>query len=251
MRNQGERGITLVSLVCTVAIIIVLAGMGISAGSSNIQAAKYTAYQTELKVLQIKINKITEQYQEENKQIGVELRDSDKQILNTAEVVEQLAKKAKDAGITLEEVQNGFRLCTPEDIKQTLGIENITREFLINVQQCIVISTEKFQYEGTDYYMQEQMKDGLYNVTYKDQISKAGNFEIATSKKGEKYEIAVTPIHSKYVSKWQIKYKLQESIYWKITNNLTFTVDKPGTYEIQVVHKDEIDLGTKTVTIEP
>ena len=250
MKNKGEKGITLLALVVTIGVMILLAGMGAYTSTSSIKSSHYDVFKTELKIMQSQVNQITEEYSKENKKIGVELTDIEKEILNTEEVAEQLTKKAEDADMTIEEIQNGFRICTTDYIKETLGIENITRDYLINLEQCIVVSEESVEYEGTTYYMLEQMDDGLYNVTYKDQISKTGNFTITTNKTEEEYKITVTPEHEKYVSKWQIKYKLQDSTYWKTTNNLTFTVDRPGTYEIQVIHKDEIDLGTKTVTVE-
>ena len=250
MKNKGEKAITLVSLIITIIVLIILAGIGITVSTSSLEFSKYEVFKTELKLMQTKINQVTEEYTKENKQIGVALTDKSKRVFDTTEVTEQLTKKAEESGITIEEIKNGFRLCTPEDIKQTLEIDNITSDYLVNIQQCIVISVESIQYEGTNYYMLEQMEDGLYNVTYKNQIESTGNFTAIANANEDVYNITITPEHQKYVSKWKIKYRLQGSTYWKMTNNLTFTVDKKGTYEIQVMHGNEVDLGTKTVTIE-
>ena len=250
MKSREEKGITLITLAITILVLISLAGVGMYTSKSSVQSSKFEVFTAELKVIQSKVNQITEEYQKENKQIGVGLTAENKQILNATEVTAQLTKKAQDAGSTLDEIKNGFRLCTVDYIKQTLGIENITRNYLVNVQQCIVVSAEVFEYEGTNYYMLEQMDNGLYNVTYKNQIATTGDFTISKSTTGEKYKITITPEHQKYVSKWQVKYRLQGSLFWNTTNDLTFTVDKPGTYEIQVIHGDQVDLGTKTVTIE-
>lgn len=249
MKNKEEKAITLISLVITMIVLIIISGIGINVSTSSIESSKYEVFKTELKVIQTKINQITEEYTKENKQIGTELTDLNKQVLNTTEVTEQLTKKAEDSGIAIQEIKNGFRLCTSEYIKQVLEIDNITRDYLINVQQCIVISAESFEYEGTNYYMLEQIEDGLYNVTYKNQIESTGNFTATANANGEVYNITITPEHQKYVSKWKIKYRLQGSTYWETTNNLTFTVNKKGTYEIQVTHGNEVDLGTKTIKI--
>ena len=250
MRIKEEKGITLVTLVITIIVLIIIAGIGVTTSKTTVKSSKYEVFQTELKLMQSKVNEITEQYQKENKQIGEELRSSDNQIINSSEVTEQLNIKAQNAGITVDEIKNDFRLCTVEYIEQTLGVENITRDYLVNLKRCIVISAECFEYEGTNYYMQEQMEEGLYNVTYNNQIATTGDFTVTANATGEGYKITITPEHQKYVSKWQVKYRLQGSTYWKTTNDLTFTVDEQGTYEIQVTHGDEIDLGTKTVTIE-
>lgn len=250
MKNQREKGITLITLVITVIVLIIITGIGVTTSKSTIRSSKYSTFQTELKLMQSKVNEITEQYKKENKQIGEELRSSDNQILNASEVIEQLNIKAKDAGVTVNEIKNGFRLCTIEYIEKILGVENITRDYLVNLERCIVISTECLEYGGTNYYMQEQMEEGLYNVTYNNQIATTGDFTVTANAIEEGYKITIIPEHEKYVSKWEVKYRLQGSTYWKTANDLTFTVEKQGTYEIQVTHGDEIDLGTKTVIVE-
>lgn len=250
MKNRKEKGITLITLVITIIVLITLVAVGAYSSTSSVQSSKYEVFTAELKVIQSIVNQITEEYQKENKQIGVELTTENQRILNTTEVTTQLTKKAQDAGCTIDEIKNGFKLCTADYIKQTLGIEKITRDYLVNVQQCIVVSAKVFEYEGTKYYMLEQMDNGLYNVTYRNQIDTTGDFTVKTSNTGEKYKVTITPKHQKYVSKWQVKYRLQGSTHWNTTNDLVFTVDKAGTYEIQVIHGEQVDLGTKTVTIE-
>ena len=42
--------------------------------------------------------------------------------------MEQLQKKAQNDSTKLAEIKAGFRLCTPEYIKQKFGIENIERK---------------------------------------------------------------------------------------------------------------------------
>lgn len=37
--------------------------------------------------------------------------------------------------------------------------------------------------------------------------------------------------------------------YWNISDKLEFYIDKPGEYDINVVHGDEISLGTKKLNL--
>lgn len=108
--------------------------------------------------------------------------------------------------------------------------------------------------------MQEQMSGGLYNVTYNNQISPSGSYNLSSNTISGKYQIQISLTHQKYVSKWQIKYKLQNEDYWKTTNvnftldssgiyQGTITVDNPGTYNIQVLHGTDVNLGEKSITI--
>ena len=168
MKMKKESGITLISLAVIIAVLIILAGTGIAVSKDSIKSSKYTALKTELELVQTKVNEIGEEYEKENKTIGTELGTEEQLILESAEVGEQLQKKAQNDSSKLTEIKNGCRLCTPEYIKETFGIENVKRNYIINIKERIVIAGEKIEYNGTDYYMLEQMEDGLYNVTYND-----------------------------------------------------------------------------------
>ncbi len=134
-------------------------------------------------------------------------------------------------------------------INGVLNIENIESDYLINIGERLVVSANAFEYEGTKYYMLEQMETGLYNVQYNSQIETGGDFEVSTQLVENKYKVTITLKDNKYVSKWQVRYKLEGTDYWETSDSLSFTVSKYGNYDINVIHGDEIDLGTKTVNI--
>lgn len=249
MKKTNENGITLTSLVITTIVLLILASIGIVSGTQNIQSSKYTAFKSELELIQTKVNEIGEKYDKENTEIGESLGPQEKAILEKKEVAGQLKIKSQNNDQKLEQIKNGFRLFSPEKLKEIFEIEGIKRNYLINIPERIVVSAEKFTYKETDYYMLEQMESTLYNVTYNNQISSTGDFTATVTKEINKYKIAITVNHEKYVSKWQIKYRVQGTEEWNETDQLTFTVDKPGTYEIQVVFGNEINLGTKTVKV--
>ena len=249
MKMKKEKGITLVSLVITIMVLSILLGTGISVSKDSIRSSKYTAIKTELETIQTKINDIGDEYEKEGKTIGTELGAEERKILDTEEVVEQLQKKAQNDSTKLAEIKAGFRLCTPEYIKQEFGIENIERNYLINLKERTVISGEKVEYNGTNYYMLEQMKDGLYNVTYNNQVSPTGSFTVTSQKDIGKYKVKIEVTHEKYVSNWVVKYRIQGENVWQESKDLTFFVEKAGKYEIQVTCGTEVNLGTQTIQI--
>lgn len=246
MKSKKESGITLLSLIITIIVITIIGSISLKASTDSIKTSKYTIFETELKLMQVKINQISEQ----KTQIGESLNSTNMQTLNQPEVTEILNKRAENNQDKLNQIKEGFKLCTAQYITDTLQIEHITRDYLVNIEECLIVSAEPLKYNGTNYYMLEQMGDGLYNVAYNNQISNTGTFEVTATKKEDKYEITITPKHEKYVSKWQIQYRLQQKDYWETTENTTFTVDEPGIYEIKVTHGQEIDLGSKTIEIE-
>lgn len=247
---KNQKGITLTTLAIMVIVILIISGVGIASGAGTIKYSKYLEFQSELKMVQSKVNEISEQYIKENIKIGEELTADAEKILDVSEVNEELNKKANSDAGKLQEIKNGFRFCSKEYLSKVFGLDGLNRDYLINLDPCIVISNEFFDYEGVNYYMLEQMEGTLYNVTYNNQIEPTGSFVATYNKVENGYQITIEVDHNKYVSKWQVKYRLQDSQDWNTTTNLTFTVQNPGTYVIQVVHGDEVDLGEQTLIVE-
>ena len=258
MKNNGERGITLIALVATIIVIFIIAGITVKTGVDTVKSAQFMSFQAELTMVQSKINEISVEYIRENKTLGVELttyeemiwEEKEQAVWNSKEVNEVLEKKAADKNISVEELKKGFRLCPKEYLADKLEFDKLERNYFINLEDTIVIALEKCTYEGKDYYMLEQIESSLYNVTYNNQITSNGTFEVEIKPLISGYQITITPKHDKYVSKWQVKYKLKDEEDWKTEENLTFDVDVPGTYDIQVLHSPDVDLGTQTITIK-
>ena len=108
MKKTNENGITLTSLVITTIVLLILASIGIVSGTQNIQSSKYTAFKTELELIQTKVNEVGEKYDKENTEIGESLGVQEKAILEKKEVEEQLKIKAQNNDQKLEQIKNGF-----------------------------------------------------------------------------------------------------------------------------------------------
>ena len=169
MRKQNV-GITLVSLVITIIILLILASIAIYSGISTIRSAKLTEFTTELKIMQQKVNELYDSYTN-NKSVtinGAEYIGKDIQnigqdpdeIFNTHQLEEIFSEIG--SGIT---DRSGYLYYDAEIIK-ALGLENIEYVFFVNVPKRRVISTEGFEDDGKTYYTLEQVPDGVYNVEY-------------------------------------------------------------------------------------
>ena len=241
MKKKNQKGITLISLVVMIILILILASIGITSGRSTIESSKFTRFKTELTIMQNKVNELN---QSNEVNLGEELTDTQKAILNKDEISNIIYKDKNED--EKNNIKNGFKYFSQEYIKKTLGLEEIKRDFLINVDKRMVISEKGFEYQGTTYYMPEQFEDGLYNVEYNNKNENTGSFDVTTTKEDEKYKIQISNIqHNGYVNNWQVKYKLNEDNYWTTSNDLSFYVKKEGNYTIEVVHGNEISLGTK------
>ena len=238
-----ENGVTLIALVTTIILLLILVTIGTTVGTSTIDSAKFTQFKTELKVMQSKVNELN---QSNEKNIGLDLSAEQKNILNIEIISNVIYKDTSDK--EKEKIQSSFRYCNKECIQNELGLDSIERDYLISVEYRYVIYPKGFEYEGTTYYMIDQIENEIYNVRYNDKNEKFGSFDVNTTKEDNKWKIEISNIqYNGYVDKWQVKYKLDESSYWETSNDLSFYVKEDGKYNIKVVHGEEIDLGSKDV----
>lgn len=247
MKKTKENGITLVTLVITIIVLLMLTSIGTTEGISTINMAKFNQFKNELQMLQTKVNDLN---QENKTDIGIELTTTQQNILNIEEVYNIIYKNRTDEEKT--DVRDSFKYLTSNDIKEELGLEGIKRDYLISIKYRYVVSCQGIEYKEQTYYMIEQIGNGLYNVEYKDKNSKIGKFDVNAEIDKDKWKITVSNIqYDGYVSNWQVKYKMAGDEYWKTSDQLEFYVEKAGSYIINVVHGDEIDLGKKTLDISP
>lgn len=240
-----ENGVTLIALVITIILLLILASIGFTVGTSTIDSAAFTQFKSELKVMQNKVNELN---QSTEKNIGTDLSEEQKTILNI-EVISNIIYKDVSSE-DKEKIQNGFRYLSKDYINTELNLDSVKRDYLINAEYRYVIFPDGFEYEGTTYYMIDQIEEEIYNVRYNDKNEKSGSFDVNTTKEDNKWRIEISNIqYNGYVDNWQVKYKLDGASYWEISNNLTFYLRDEGTYSIKVVHGDEIDLGTQTVKV--
>ena len=204
MKKTNEKGITIITLVITIIILLILASIGVNSGKGTIELAKYDKLRNELTIIQTKVNDLN---QENKTEIGQKISTAQKSILNIDTVSNIIYSGRTEA--EKAEIENGFRYCSSNYIEKQFELDGIERDYLINVEYRYVVSCEGLEYKGTVYYMIDQMESGLYNVAYHNKNSNIGSFDVSAEKVGEKYKISVSNIqHEGYVSNWQVKYKL-------------------------------------------
>lgn len=241
-----ENGVTLLALVITIILILILASIGVTVGTSTLDTAAFAQFKSELEVMQDKVNGLN---QENKTDIGKELTDEQKDILNNITVISDIIFNGKNKEEKIK-IQNGFKYLSKEDISNELNLDSVKRNYLINVEYRYVIFPDGYEYDGTKYYMIDQIEGEIYNVRYNDKNEKTGNYDVNITRENDKCKVEITNIsYSGYVDKWQVKYQLEGNPYWGTSDDLTFYIKKEGTYTINVVHGDEIDLGEKKVRI--
>lgn len=250
----NEKGVTLQALIITIVLLLILTSIGATAGTSALEYSKYSKLKTELQLLQTKVNELNENNDFSKGQDLNNVNNAQKEILEKEEVKSIIYKGKEDKK---DEVKKGFKFFSVSEIKSDFDLSGIERSYLINVDYRYVVSCEGFKYKNVTYYMIDQMDDGMYNVEYHNKNINPGSsnalFDATSNTEGNERKITISNIqyNEGYVSKWEVKYKLNTEENWQTSNQLEFTVDKPGTYNVKVVHGDEIDLGQKNVEVYP
>ena len=126
-----QNGVTLISLVITIIVMVILAGVVTYSGIESVDETKRIAFISELEMIQAKVNTIHEK------------------IKTSKEESEYYNKLGKEVSSVLDETQlsaslgitsgEGFRYFSKTDLK-ALDLENMTQDVLINYDTREVIS---------------------------------------------------------------------------------------------------------------
>ena len=262
--KQGSAGITLISLVVTIIVLLILATVGIYSGISAINSSKLTRFTTQMKLMQLEVNELYEAYTTGG---TIETKDGTKY---TGDAVTTIGKNLSQAD--QEQLNNIFRTDWEDgsgilnregyryfdkEIIETLEIEGIDEEFLINVKTRTVISYEGLKYDDKMYYTLEQLPDSLYNVDYENPNTGKPTFDVSYEQlENGKWRIIVSNIRYEegqegFINKWQVKYQYadtQEPDKWYISDDLEFIVDVADEYKV-VVFQQGIESEVKTIKI--
>ena len=238
-RLKSKKGITLVSLVVTIAVLIILASIATYSGVNVIKESKLNKFIAEMKIMQTEVNSLYDRYSSGEVsvlEIGKEL-DSEANNVFTGSA----------SGIT---DSSGYKYYDRETI-ESLGIEGVEGEFYVNVEKRSVISRLGIEYEGKKYYTLEQLPNGLYNVEYENKKNRPEFKATIEQEDNGELKVEVTDIkYDGYINKWEVKYKLEGEDYWKTSEEFEFNVKDFGKYKIKVVN-GEIESEEKEIEIKP
>ena len=237
MKRIDDKGITLISLVTTIVILLILASIATYSGIGVIKQTQFTKFSTQLKMMQTQVNELYDKYSN-NQTIDVAGKKyTGTEIANIGKEISTLSQKTKvfnesASGIT---DSTGYKYYDKDTIK-ALNIEGLDEEeYFVNVSKRSVISYDGMEYEGKTYYTIDQLPDGLYNVDYKVNTGKP-TFDVNYEKtENNKYKITISNIdYGGNIDKWQVKYQKEGQDYWGTSEDYSIIVAEEGKYKIYI-----------------
>ena len=258
MRTKSNKGVTLISLVITIIVLLILAGIGITSGVQTIKSSKQTKFTTELKIMQVEANELYDAYKND-KEIEVNgTKYKGEEIKNIGKNITEADGKANEvftqeaSGIT---DSTGYKYYNEEIIKG-LGIDGVENEYFVNVEKRSVVAVIGVEFDEKVCYTVEQLPDGLYNVEYNEE-EKEVDFELASQTESPiKGNITVFDITStKAINKWKVRYRIKGREEWTQTEEfegteIDISVEELGTYEVQVYHGEEVESAIKEIEVK-
>ena len=166
---KSENGITLVSVVITIILIMILAVIGTYNGLEVYENMRVENFVSKMKVVQEAVNKLCEQYSvQEINEMGTDIGNApadDKEVLETLiSDIQSLTAAGThvnswypSAGDTIE---NNYRYFDEEAISSILGIKDFDTSIFFNPRSKNIVAVKGVKYDDKMYYRQYDLADG-------------------------------------------------------------------------------------------
>lgn len=160
---KNSRGLTLVSLIIMIVVLLVLASIGIYYTKDTINSAKLTHFITQLEIVEAQVNLLKQNNKYEDTYDNYDITD----VQTISEIDTILEKQLKEIyNINTEEIDE-YKSRFKYYEKNELNIEGIEINLIIDIQDGIVISKNYLLYKGVKFYSLKQLENyGLATSSY-------------------------------------------------------------------------------------
>ena len=224
---KNNKGITLVSLVITIIVLVILASVATISGKGAIEYIKFNNAKAQFQNMQAHVNSWYEEY----KEVAEDKKED--WLKNYGVPVNDPSCDQEKAGLTATPVGGdltGYRYFSSTYIKDTLDIDGISYDFLINISSRKVLLFGGINYNDKTYYSAEDF--GINIVDYKEP---EGNitFNKTIEYKDNKAYLVLSNIRiDGNISKYEVKYQINGENSWTTaTSNMR---DAAGSWRIPV-----------------
>ena len=162
-------GITMLALMVTVIILAILATVTIYTVTPSIKSSRYARDVAQLKVMQVKINQIYEEYRNGDATTKTTIENYGQPIPESQkEEAQGIYKDVEGGNVNGENLGefNDYRLYNAAYIKGTLDLDGIDKDYIVNIKTRSIISLDSIVNDGEIYHALCEIKNEQYNVPY-------------------------------------------------------------------------------------
>lgn len=170
---KNNKGITLIALSIMIIVILILATMTTTTGLNVIKESRYNKAVAEMKIMQAKVNELYDEYKNEGpillpaKVNGIDISEvSDEEIIDE---IEQSYNSVYSKNFNKAEIKaDGFRFYSSDYIKNTLDLDGVDGDFIININTREVIYIDGIEIDDDVFYSLDEIEGEQYNVPYNE-----------------------------------------------------------------------------------
>lgn len=149
--NANQKGITIISLIITIIIMLILASVTINIGTGNIENSRMVKFVSYMQAIQTKVDYIYEY--SDYLEYGETLESSNESRLQTI-------LDSETEGLLTTIGSKHLKYFDSSHIATDLELENIDDEIVVDFSTREVISLNGIEYEGKMYYTQYELPGG-------------------------------------------------------------------------------------------
>lgn len=211
--KDNQKGITLITVVVTLVLMIVLASVTIEIGTESIDNSKMISFVSYMQAIQAKVDNIAEKgnYLEYGKNLSSSNKNNLETILNSG----------NEDFLTTSNSQY-LRYFDSNCIASELELENIDDEIVVDFSTREVISLNGIEYEGEIYYAQYELPGGQTLSQQTEEINRDVSIgEITANVDGLNATFTIKGIG---ITNGTLSYGKEDStgiIKWKVVTNYT------------------------------
>lgn len=185
---KSDKGITLITLVITIVVLLILSGVATYQGTRTLEFSRALKFATELQIIQQEVNKIYEENKENLSNINLG---------TSVDTTNQNIVKAHKAASTTN--INKFRYFNAESILSAFGIEDIKQEIIVCFETREVISVTGINYNRETYYTQNELPMNTFNVENTTTTTSEITYDIDKKNYGLYTKLEIENINTKNV----------------------------------------------------
>jgi Tfp pilus assembly protein PilE len=211
---KSEKGITMVTLVITIVVMLIIAGIAVTAGNDSIKNTKKTAFITELEIIQEKVNTIYEKRK---------LNEEDVEYYNLSGKDISYVDKSILAKVLNGTSQNGYRYFSQNDLEQ-LDLSDISQDVIINFDTRDVVSLKGIEIDGKTYYRLSDIPGYTgQDIEYVNKNTLAPSFNVEINVLSNSWQLVLKDIvYNSNVASGTVSYKLHSDTNWIIVGDKTY-----------------------------
>lgn len=163
----NQNGITVISLVITIVILLILSSITINVGTGTLKETRMTSFVSYMQMIQTKVDYIAKY--EDYLAYGEDLTDDQKHLL-------QRVLSSEIESFTTTTASLNLRYFDSNHIASDLEIENIDDEIVVDFNTREVISLNGIEYEGKKYYSQYSLPGGQVLKNQTEEVTRTVSF---------------------------------------------------------------------------